>query len=283
MTYIAKVIYLLEHYYKGDYITKVFVSEFNNIYNLQLENSALSEKETKLLDELATITGRFSSNEEELKILNLYFSEKDVKEKATSVYLELFGTKFNKISNKELTKRISESKLRMNTLGIELPYSYVAHRIKLNWFDVLFAIHTGYFSLESAIEHAGVELEKNEEGPQTVLDLVCLYPYEMHLVHPYIKELASTATAEEKKTAKDKILFVVLNWLFEHRQDYEDPLILVEIVYDDFGFPKSIENLVRYRPSGAPDLGSLELNQNRIFERWQNYISAESKRFSPYL
>jgi len=38
---------------------------------------------------LSIITARFSSNEEDLKIPNAYFSEKEVKQNATKVFLEL--------------------------------------------------------------------------------------------------------------------------------------------------------------------------------------------------
>lgn len=85
-----QLIYLLEHYYKGEYTTDIFVDEFYRVYNFEIDDFELSEKESELLSELSVITGRFSSNDEDLKITNMYFCEKDVKEKATSVYLELY-------------------------------------------------------------------------------------------------------------------------------------------------------------------------------------------------
>ena len=81
--------YLLKHYYEDDYTTGVFVDEFDRIYNLEVDYTTLSDEENKLMGELSVITGRFSPCEEELKIPNVYFSESDVKQKATEVYLEL--------------------------------------------------------------------------------------------------------------------------------------------------------------------------------------------------
>lgn len=84
-----QLMYLLEHYYKNDYTTDVFVDEFYRIYNFEVDDSDLTQKELRILSELSTITGRFSPFEDDLKIPNAYFSENDVRKKATEVYLEL--------------------------------------------------------------------------------------------------------------------------------------------------------------------------------------------------
>jgi len=84
-----QLIYLLKHYHIGNYTTVSFADEFLRIYNVETDYSTLSNGECKLMSELANITGRFSPYEEDLKIPNAYFSENDVRKKATEVYLKL--------------------------------------------------------------------------------------------------------------------------------------------------------------------------------------------------
>lgn len=84
-----QLLYLLENYYKGNYTTEVFADEFSRIYDQETDYDLLSNKEHELMRELSTITGRFSPFEEDLKIPNAYFNEKDVRQKATEVYLEI--------------------------------------------------------------------------------------------------------------------------------------------------------------------------------------------------
>ena len=84
-----QLMYLLEHYYIGNYDTETFADEFHRIYHFEVDDKDLSAKEKNALSELSTIVARFSPFEEDLKIPNMYFSEKDVKEKATEVYLKL--------------------------------------------------------------------------------------------------------------------------------------------------------------------------------------------------
>ncbi|MCL1924771.1 MAG: hypothetical protein FWF50_04220 [Defluviitaleaceae bacterium] len=86
-----QIYYLLKHYYKGEYKTDIFVDEFYRIFSVERDDNLLkllSEEEYKLLIELSNITDYFSPYEEDFKVYS-YTSEKEVKEKATEVYLKL--------------------------------------------------------------------------------------------------------------------------------------------------------------------------------------------------
>ncbi len=87
----GKLYYLLEQYFLNKYTTTVFADEFTVTYDLEVDYESLTEEENALFGELCAMTARFSSDEEELQIPNVYFSEMQVKEKATEVYHVLFG------------------------------------------------------------------------------------------------------------------------------------------------------------------------------------------------
>ncbi len=89
MTSKEKLYYLLEQYYLNKYSTEIFTDDFTITYNLETDYESLTENENKLLGDLCTITSRFSPYEEDLKIANVYYSERQVKDKATKVYLRL--------------------------------------------------------------------------------------------------------------------------------------------------------------------------------------------------
>jgi len=118
------------------------------------------------------------------------------------------------------------------------------------------------------MEHAIVELENNENYSQKVLDLACLSPEEA--VHPYsiqqyLDELAKQIADEAKNETRCKVMYILLNWVFEHKEYYEDPLKVVEFIYDDFDFPKSIVKFVRYKPTDQPLLSTVEANIERLY------------------
>lgn len=89
MTPKEKILYLLKHYYMGNYNTKIFVDEFMDVYYLELDKKSLTIKEKILLNDLEDVIERFSPYEEDLKLSKFFCSEKEVKDKATEVYLNL--------------------------------------------------------------------------------------------------------------------------------------------------------------------------------------------------
>lgn len=164
----------------------------------------------------------------------------------------------------------------MNTLNIFLSYSYVSALINLSWNDLLFAVEQGFMSPDAAVEHAIVKLgDKNSE--QSVLDLACLEKGES--IHPYIDKLASKVSEEDKEETQKKFLYVLLNWIYEHIDNYSDPLEAVEIVYADFNYPEIISNFIRYMPSDQPTLGSLEENIKQLYINWRNYLDFQRTKY----
>lgn len=70
---------------KGKYDTNIFCDEFTHIYAHVIDYNSLSRIENKLFKELSEITARFSDYEEDLKLLNVYYNEQQVKSKVEEV------------------------------------------------------------------------------------------------------------------------------------------------------------------------------------------------------
>ncbi len=71
-------------------------------------------------------------------------------------------------------------------------------------------------------------------------------------------------------------MYILLNLLYENKGIFEDPLKVVEIVYDDFGFPKAIERFIRYMP--VEDNQSIG-TEEQMYKRWQDYLCSQKIRF----
>jgi len=188
----------------------------------------------------------------------------------------------NIITNDDINKLIVESTHPMNSLNIVLPYSYISKTIALNWHDILFLIDTGYLNYQVAIEHAQFELE-NDGYPKAVLDLACLFPAENifpHSIHPYIDELASMVCEEEKSKAKDKAIYILLKWIYEHRKAYEDVFNVLTIICDDFGFPETITHFAWYvSVDEFNDLGSAKENKDRWLGYWKQFLDDQHAKW----
>ena len=53
-----------------------------------------------------------------------------------------------------------------------------------------------------------------------------------------------------------------------------------EIRSSDFDYPKDISNFVRYMPISQPNLGSVELNTERLFTNWKSFLEDKKNIFS---
>jgi hypothetical protein len=167
----------------------------------------------------------------------------------------------------------------MDSLSVVLPYDFVTMRIKLTWRDILYAIDRQFLSPNAAIEHAIIELSKIEEFPQSLLDLASLNKNES--IHPYLDQLADLEPEQPIEDIDEKWIYLILAWVFENRDNCSDPFGIVEQIYADFNYPEQISAFIRYMPSDEPDLGSPELNEARLYKKWEDYLKERDNKYNP--
>lgn len=166
----------------------------------------------------------------------------------------------------------------MNTLNLSIPYSFVVNLVNLTWSDLLFAIKQGYLTSEAATEHAMYLISEEQIPSQDVIALAWLKKGED--ICPYFDKLSALMSVEDNDIAEEKILYVVLKWVFENKEHYADPFEVIETIYADFDYPEEISQFVRYMPSNQPLLDSSELNRERLYKNWSDYLEKQKKRYS---
>lgn len=166
----------------------------------------------------------------------------------------------------------------MNTLHISLPYDYVVSHVSLTWSDLLFALEHDLMAKNAAVKYAYDVIEKEEKPTQTVLALAWVNNEEE--MDFYLNELTNQIVEQEENTSQEKFLYLLLNWIFEHKEQCSDPLQMVETIYADFDYPEKISNFVRYMPSSESRLNSVEASIERLFNNWAIYLKAAKIKFS---
>lgn len=183
--------------------------------------------------------------------------------------------------NKTNEQKIDAS-FPMNKMNIAVPYSYAMKLVDLNWNDVLFALEQGYFSCEEAVECAKNEISKNKDAFYGVFDLAGLTPsiknYE-DVVHEYVIEFSNRVPKKEKRDSQDKIMYVLLSWVFEHKDEYEDPLLVIETIYEDFSSPYEISEFTRKIPDAEDESVTFEQEMEIFYENWSKYLREQKIRF----
>lgn len=168
--------------------------------------------------------------------------------------------------------------IKMNTLHIMLPYEYVVSHIDLTWSDILFALEHNLMAKNVAVKYAYDVIEKEEKTTQTVLALAWVNNEEE--IDFYLNKLTNQIVEQEDNTSQEKFLYLLLNWVFEHKEQFSDPLQMVEIIYADFDYPEEMANFVRYMPSSEHRLNSVEASIERLFNNWVIYLKAAKIKLS---
>lgn len=197
-----------------------------------------------------------------------------------------------KLSNEEIDIMSKNGVLPvrpMNSLGIMISYEYFLKLVDLNWYDILFAIENGYLNVESAVEHALKVIEQVEVYEEEVFELASIMKKEIKgkecEIFEILRKLANELPSEIKELTKKKLLYVVLSWLFENQELYEDPFRVIEFIFDDFGFPASIRELVRYMSLPYSKEKIIESQQSQIgdtdllFKKWIEYLENQKVIF----
>lgn len=89
MTEKEQLWYLINGVLNSSYDIKTFCSEFTRIYDLEVDYEQLSEHENNEFGDLCEMAGRFSNDEDELKIPNMYYSKENILDKARYVKQKL--------------------------------------------------------------------------------------------------------------------------------------------------------------------------------------------------
>ena len=76
---------------------------------------------------------------------------------------------------------------------------------------------------------------------------------------------------EPAETRQRVWIFLVLDWLFPQRHDFEDPWKVTEAVFEAFDHPQEISSLVGYLPA-LPSDPPLSLD-----EKWLRYLERERR------
>lgn len=170
----------------------------------------------------------------------------------------------------------------MNKMNIAVPYSYAMKLVDLNWNDVLFALEQGYFSCEEAVEHAKNETNKNRDAFYGVFDLAGLTPSIKNfedVVHEYVIEFSNRVPKKEKRDSQDKIMYVLLSWVFEHKDEHEDPLLVIETIYEDFYSPYEISEFTRKIPDAENESVTFDQEMEIFYDNWSKYLREQKVRF----
>lgn len=157
----------------------------------------------------------------------------------------------------------------INSANIEIPYEFASSNVELSWADIKFGIGSNFLVENDAITHAVNELSKEESPSSDLESLAFLFKGED--IEPFLTNL-STLEHENENAIKEKWLYLLLKWIFEHKDSlYKNFLDVVEHVYADFDYPHIIAGLIKYMPNENTSKYNAT-GENLLLEVWGDYL-----------
>jgi len=167
----------------------------------------------------------------------------------------------------------------MDLIRLSIPYRFIHERTPMSWRDIRFGLKNELLDPHAAVEMAVEQLGEREDPTGALIKLA--WPDNYDPVELLVEELAEAEPPASEEEIRKKWLYLVLAWIYEHRDEDPDPLQRVEEVYADFDYPEEIASFVGYMPMTGPPLGSKEAAIRRMFQRWKLYIDDAARLYRP--
>lgn len=164
---------------------------------------------------------------------------------------------------------------------LPISYEFICSHIKPSWFDIKWGYENKLIGWHSIVKHAE-HLVSLGEASQLELELSFKGRMDTHEINLILEYLSTCCDDIDECLTQEKWLFIILLWLFNNRNNYSEPLKMVETIYEDFDYPEAIESFVAYMPVSDgydPSVHSYSENTERLFRNWQTYLDQESIKF----
>ncbi|EAD7872234.1 DUF2247 family protein, partial [Listeria monocytogenes] len=142
------------------------------------------------------------------------------------------------------------------------------------WDDIIFGVENKFLDSLSVSEYVVYLMEKGDQDLQD--EIINLAWGNENDVDEYVYNYLLKNNVNTDMV-KDKYLYVLLKLVWENKNNYTDPLEVIEYIYADFDYPSEIEHLVRYMPMKHKNMGSIELNVAEMYKDWEAFLIKKSK------
>jgi len=167
----------------------------------------------------------------------------------------------------------------VDIVQLSIPLEFIRNLVRVSWRDLRFGLVSELLDPQAPVEWGREQIARLTHPPEALIDLVGMSENCPSL--GLVDQLAEDEPEQAGDQIRDKWLYLVLVWIYEHKDEYPDSLQRVEEVYGDFDYPEQMANFVRNMPMTGPDLGSIEANERRLFKRWKQYIGETAPKYAP--
>ena len=160
-----------------------------------------------------------------------------------------------------------------------LPPYFIIQKTTLTWGDIQWAYKHQMFGSMMFVKIAHLKKEKND----LEIELSSLDKDHLWRAGEIVSQLAEKEPVSSEERTASKWLFIILSYIYENKNQFDDPLQKVEDVYEDFGHPEEMNSFVRYMPANLseydPRKHSEEENIQHLYLNLDKYLQQQKLKF----
>jgi hypothetical protein len=158
---------------------------------------------------------------------------------------------------------------------VVVPADFIATRVLLLPGELARGYRLGHVNDRSVVQLAEQLLAAGSPVSAPAEELALLLSADYDRVPDLVAEMEESDLSAPSEQTK-VWLYLVLAWIYDHRDEFADPLAEIETVYADFGYPEEIEGLVRYLPAppGQPS------GPSAVEARWKAFLDRQGAHFA---
>lgn len=162
-------------------------------------------------------------------------------------------------------------------IGKNIPIQFALRTLNLTWSDLAYGYHMGRFIWKDLIDFASLKKSQNAASAAE-WEMAAQNKSSISRLVELADQAASGENIDEDKI-RERLLFLILYWIYENKENIEDPLAEVESIFADFDYPAEMYPFIKYMPPSDgvdPSRFSKEENEERLTRKWRAYLDEKS-------
>lgn len=119
------------------------------------------------------------------------------------------------------------------------------------WQEIYFALLNGIVNLSDVNEYVKKIIDNKISNFDLLVEL--MYLNDGIQANVLIRQLIDSETVEDNEYIKSKWLYLILRYVYIHKNEYTDFFQIIDNVYADFDYPCEISNMISYMPYAGID------------------------------